>query len=79
MTHTTLSGWRSPLGAAIPCFLRVAAAGLALVLVLALATAMAQAQTAGGPASPSTLEFNKNATASLPWSDEADFANAKRA
>jgi alkyl sulfatase BDS1-like metallo-beta-lactamase superfamily hydrolase len=78
LTHTTLSGWRSPLGAAIPCFLRVAAAGLALVLVLALATAMAQAQTAGGPASPSTLEFNKNATASLPWSDEADFANAKR-
>ena len=39
---------------------------------------MAQAQTASGPASPSTLEFNKNSTASLPWSDKADFANAKR-
>ena len=34
------------------------------------------AQTA--PASPSSLEINKNSTASLPWSDKADFANAKR-
>jgi alkyl sulfatase BDS1-like metallo-beta-lactamase superfamily hydrolase len=52
------------------------AAGLAL----ALATAVAQAQTAGDPkpASQSTLEFNKNSTASLAWSDNADFANAKR-
>jgi alkyl sulfatase BDS1-like metallo-beta-lactamase superfamily hydrolase len=47
-------------------------------LILALAAAMAQAQTASKPASPSTLEFNKNSTASLPWSDMADFANAKR-
>ena len=41
---------------------------------------MAQAQTSGDskPASPTTLEFNKNSTASLPWSDRADFANAKR-
>src|SRR5215471_274907 len=36
------------------------------------------ASTAGEPASPSTPEFNKNSTASLPWSDKADFANAKR-
>src|SRR5262249_5345528 len=36
------------------------------------------ASTAGEPASPSTPEFNKNWTASLPWSDKADFANAKR-
>ena len=36
------------------------------------------ASSAGEPASPSTLEFNKNSTASLPWSDKADFANAKR-
>ena len=36
------------------------------------------ASTASEPASPSTLEFNKNSTASLPWSDKADFANAKR-
>src|SRR5262249_26122378 len=32
--------------------------------------------TAGEPASPSTLGFNKNSTASLPCSDKADFANA---
>jgi linear primary-alkylsulfatase len=74
LTHTTLSSRRLPLGALTPCVLRVVAAGLAL----GLATSMAQAQTAGGLASPSTLEFNKNATASLPWSDKADFANAKR-
>jgi alkyl sulfatase BDS1-like metallo-beta-lactamase superfamily hydrolase len=51
------------------------AAALAL-----LAATVAQAQTAGDsrPASPSTLEFNKSSTASLPWSDNADFANAKR-
>src|SRR5262249_54986201 len=36
------------------------------------------ASTASEPASSSTLEFNKNSTASLPWSDKADFANAKR-
>jgi alkyl sulfatase BDS1-like metallo-beta-lactamase superfamily hydrolase len=74
LTYTILSSRRSPLGALTPCFFRITAAGLAL----GLAIAMAQAQTAGGPASPSTLEFNKNATASLPWSDKADFANAKR-
>ena len=45
---------------------------------MVLAATMSQAQTAGQPASPSTLEFNKNSTASLPWSDKADFANAKR-
>jgi alkyl sulfatase BDS1-like metallo-beta-lactamase superfamily hydrolase len=38
----------------------------------------ANCSTAGEPASPSTPEFNKNSTASLPWSDKADFANAKR-
>jgi alkyl sulfatase BDS1-like metallo-beta-lactamase superfamily hydrolase len=55
---------------------RATAAGF----ILALAAAMAQAQAAGDskPASTSTLEFNKNSTASLPWSDKADFANAKR-
>jgi alkyl sulfatase BDS1-like metallo-beta-lactamase superfamily hydrolase len=42
---------------------------------------VAQTASTGGdskPASPSTMEFNKNSTASLPWSDKADFANAKR-
>jgi alkyl sulfatase BDS1-like metallo-beta-lactamase superfamily hydrolase len=49
-------------------------------LALLLAITVAQAQTAGAsrPASPSTLEFNKKSTASLPWSDTADFANARR-
>jgi alkyl sulfatase BDS1-like metallo-beta-lactamase superfamily hydrolase len=47
---------------------------------LALTAAIADAQTNGDPkpASPSTLEVNKNSTASLPWSDNADFANARR-
>ena len=76
MTHTNLLARRSLSGALTRCSFRVTAAGL----ILALAAAMAQAQTSGDsrPASPSTLEFNKNSTASLPWSDKADFANAKR-
>src|ERR1700704_1999432 len=63
-------------GASARCSFRLIAAGLAL----ALAATVAQAQTADEPkpASPSTLEFNKNSTASLPWSDKADFVNAKR-
>jgi alkyl sulfatase BDS1-like metallo-beta-lactamase superfamily hydrolase len=63
-------------GASAQCSFRLIAAGLAL----ALAATVAQAQTADEPkpASPSTLEFNKNSTASLPWSDKADFVNAKR-
>jgi alkyl sulfatase BDS1-like metallo-beta-lactamase superfamily hydrolase len=76
MTHTTLSSRLSLLGACIECSFRGIAAGLAL----ALTAAVAQAQIAGDPkaASPSTLAFNKNSTASLPWSDKADFANARR-
>jgi alkyl sulfatase BDS1-like metallo-beta-lactamase superfamily hydrolase len=76
LTHTNLLARRSLSGALTRCSFRVTAAGL----ILALAAAMAQAQTSGDsrPASPSTLEFNKNSTASLPWSDKADFANAKR-
>ena len=52
----------------------------AAALALALAATMAQAQTSSNskPASPATLEFNKTSTASLPWSDRADFANARR-
>jgi alkyl sulfatase BDS1-like metallo-beta-lactamase superfamily hydrolase len=75
LTHITLSSRRSLSGALTRCSFRVTAG-----LTLALAAAMAQAQTAGDskPASPTTLEFNKNSTASLPWSDKADFANAKR-
>jgi hypothetical protein len=34
------------------------------------------ASSAGKPASPSTLEFNKNSTASLPWSGKADSGGA---
>src|SRR5258705_13403428 len=76
MTHPTLPNRRSLLGASTQCSFRLIAAGLAL----ALAATVAQAQTADEPkpASPSTLEFNKNSTASLPWSDKADFVNAKR-
>jgi len=74
MTHRSLTGRQSPLGASMRRSFSVIAAGLSLTL----AAATAQAQTAGQPASPSTLEFNKNSTASLPWSDKADFANAKR-
>ena len=76
MTHTILSTRRSLSGALTRYSFRITAAGL----TLALAAAMAQAKTSGDsrPASPSTLEFNKNSTASLPWSDKADFANAKR-
>ena len=76
MTRPTLPNRQSLLGASIQCSFSFTAAGLAL----ALAATVAQAQTAGEPkpASPATLEFNKNSTASLPWSDKADFANAKR-
>ncbi|HMC28249.1 MAG TPA: MBL fold metallo-hydrolase [Verrucomicrobiae bacterium] len=76
MTRPTLSNRQSLLGASTRCSFGFTAAGLAL----ALAVTVAQAQTAGEPkpASPATLEFNKNSTASLPWSDKADFANAKR-
>src|SRR5262249_36968776 len=58
----------------------ITTAALGLTLALALGATMAQAQTSGDPkpASPSTLEFNKTSTASLPWSDKADFANARR-
>ena len=58
---------------------RATSGALAFGLVLALATA-AQAQPAAGPkpASPATLEFNRSSTATLPWSDTTDFANAKR-
>jgi alkyl sulfatase BDS1-like metallo-beta-lactamase superfamily hydrolase len=75
LTHAILSNRRSLLGALPRCSL-VTAAGLALTL----AGTIAQAQTASDPkpASSSTLEFNKNSTASLPWSDKADFANAER-
>ncbi len=76
MTQSILSSRRSLPGASIKSSLRVIAAGVAL----SLSTTIAQAQTSGAskPASPSTLEFNKTATAALPWSDTADFANAKR-
>jgi alkyl sulfatase BDS1-like metallo-beta-lactamase superfamily hydrolase len=75
LTHAILSNRRTLLGA-LPCCSLVTAAGLALTL----AGTIAQAQTASDPkqASSSTLEFNKNSTASLPWSDKADFANAER-
>ena len=76
MTHPTLPDRQSLLGASTRCSFSFTAAGLALALVVTIA----QAQTAGEPkpASPATLEFNKNSTASLPWSDKSDFANAKR-
>jgi alkyl sulfatase BDS1-like metallo-beta-lactamase superfamily hydrolase len=76
LTHPTLPNRPSVAGASARCSFRLIAAGLAL----ALAATVAQAQTADEPkpASPSTLEFNKNSTASLPWSDKADFVNAKR-
>ena len=76
MTHTTFHDRRLLLSASTRCSFSFTAAGLAL----ALAVTVAQAQTAGEPkpASPATLEFNKNSTASLRWSDKADFANAKR-
>jgi alkyl sulfatase BDS1-like metallo-beta-lactamase superfamily hydrolase len=76
LAHTTFSFRRSLLGALTQCSHRVTAAGLAL----ALTATIAQAQTTGDskPASPSTLEINKNSTTSLPWSDKADFANARR-
>ena len=76
MTHPTLPNRPSVAGASAQCSFRLIAAGLAL----ALAATVAQAQTADEPkpASPSTLEFNKNSTASLPWSDKADFVNANR-
>jgi alkyl sulfatase BDS1-like metallo-beta-lactamase superfamily hydrolase len=74
LTHTALSSRRSKLHTLVRCSFRATAAGSAL----ALASAIAQAQTASGQASPSTLEFNKNSTASLSWSDTADFANARR-
>jgi alkyl sulfatase BDS1-like metallo-beta-lactamase superfamily hydrolase len=74
LTHAANSSRRPLLAALTRCSFRVTAAGLAL----ALAVAITQAQTAGQPASPSTLEFNKSSAAPLPWSDKADFANAKR-
>ena len=76
MTQTIISSGRSlPRSYAHRTFRVISAA-----LTLALAATIAQAQTSGDskPASPSTQEFNKNSTASLPWSDNADFANAKR-
>jgi alkyl sulfatase BDS1-like metallo-beta-lactamase superfamily hydrolase len=57
------------------CFTAATAVGL---LAAPRSVATQTALTAGSPASPSTLEFNKKSTASLPWSDKADFANAKR-
>jgi alkyl sulfatase BDS1-like metallo-beta-lactamase superfamily hydrolase len=72
MTHRRRSGRQSLLGASTRRSFSVVAAGLTLTM------AAAMGQTAGQPASPSTLEFNRNSTASLPWSDKADFANAKR-
>ena len=76
MTRPTLPSRQSLQGASTQCLFSFTAAGLAL----ALAVTAAHAQTAGEPkpASPTTLEFNKNSTATLPWSDKADFANAKR-
>ena len=76
MARPTLPNRQSLLGATTQCSFSFTAAGLAL----ALAVTVVQAQTAGEPkpASQPTLEFNKNSTASLPWSDRADFANAKR-
>jgi alkyl sulfatase BDS1-like metallo-beta-lactamase superfamily hydrolase len=76
LTQTIISSCRSLPGSYTQCTFRVMAAGL----TLALAATIAQAQTSSDskPASPSTLEFNKNSTALLPWSDNADFANAKR-
>ncbi len=41
--------------------------------------AFAQTPAAGPkPASPATLEANRNSTAALPWSDDQDFKNARR-
>ena len=76
MADHSISSRRSSQGTSTRSLLRVTVTGLAL----AFAATIAQAQTAGDskPASPSTLEFNKNSTASLPWTDKADFANAKR-
>ena len=76
MARLTLPNRQSLPGASTQCSFSLTAAGLAL----ALAVNVVQAQTAGEPkpASPATLEFNKNSTGSLPWSDKADFANAKR-
>ena len=76
MVHLILTRRWSLLGAATRCSLHIIAAGFAW----ALGAAVVEAQTATEPkpASPFTLEFNKNSTASLPWSDKADFANAKR-
>jgi alkyl sulfatase BDS1-like metallo-beta-lactamase superfamily hydrolase len=64
--------------ATLPLLSRALATG-GLALAPAAATAQ-QAQTAGDakPPSPSTLQFNKNSTGSLPWSDKRDFVNARR-
>ena len=76
MTQTIISSGRSLPRSYARCTFRVISAAL----TLALSATIAQAQTSGEPkpASPSTLEFNKTSTASLPWSDNADFANARR-
>ena len=76
MRYSSLTNRRSLLGDAGQCLSRVMATGLVVTLVVMVA----QAQTASGPkpASPSTLEFNRTSTASFPWSDTADFVNAKR-
>jgi linear primary-alkylsulfatase len=76
LTQAIVPSCRSLPGSYTQYTFRVMAAGLTLVL----AGTIAQAQTSGDskPASRSTLEFNKNSTASLPWSDNADFANARR-
>ena len=75
MAHLMTRRW-SLLGATTRCSLYIIAAGFAW----ALGAAVVQAQTATEPkpASPFTLEFNKNSTASFPWSDKTAFANAKR-
>jgi alkyl sulfatase BDS1-like metallo-beta-lactamase superfamily hydrolase len=76
LAHSILTKRRSPFGAAALCSFPFIAAGFAWLL--AAAAVQAQIATEPKPASPFTLEFNKNSTASLPWSDKADFVNAKR-
>ena len=54
------------------------AATAAVTLFAAPRRVAAQTASTAGEPSQSSLEFNKNSTAALPWSDKADFANAKR-